>query len=453
MEITKQFAKFIAGCTYESLPKDVREAVKERILDTVGAAVAGEHSWKGKEAYLQAARELYPGTLAPWESQEKSLSLGAVLTTNCAYAHAVELDDGHKNGGCHTGAVVVPMALTLGAVMGRQPQEIMTAIALGYEITYRILEQLPPTQIGRGFYPSSQLDVFGAATVAGKLYGLDEEQMANALGFAGQQTAGFMEITVNGKEDKCIQVGSCAAKGLAAAIYAREGLKGCLTVLEGKNGFFRAEGDNIDLEKVTAELGKGFRIRDTYSKLYPMCRHAQAPVEAVLDFLEDGTFQPEEVAKVWVGTHQVAYNLTGTIKEPHSQSDSKFSIAYGIAAALRDRCFGMKHLTPAYYEDPELWKLAHKVSVEVDPQVQAVYPGKRGALVKVTLKDGRVFARELYDLKASPNNPVGWDTIEQKYTNNMEGILPADVTKKILNTVSHFEQEYSSQTLERLLHS
>lgn len=452
MEITKKFAQFIASATYDDLPEDIRAVAKERLLDTVGAALAGEHGWAGKDAFLGVARELGPGSYAPWQSREGCLNLEKVLTANCAFAHAVELDDGHKNGGCHTGAVVVPMALTLGNGLHRSAKEILTAMVLGYEVAYRILEQLPPAQIGRGFYPSSQIDVFGAATVAGKLYKLEPEAMANALGFAGQQASGFMEITVNGKEDKCIQVGSCAAKGLQAVLYAKAGLKGCLTVLEGKNGYFRAEGENIDLEKVTAGLGKEFRLKDTYSKLYPMCRHAQAPVEAVLDFEEQQPFTPEKVESVWVGTHQVAYNLTGTIKEPRSQSDSKFSIAYGIAAAIRDHSFGMKHLTPAYYEDPELWALAHKVTVVVDPEVQAVYPKKRGARVRVTLKDGRVLERELYDLKASPGNPVGWDVIVQKYTNNMEGILTPERSRAILEIIRDFDGQADGLELEKLLH-
>ena len=51
MEITKEFAKFIAATNYEQLPTDVVTLAKERILDTVGAAIAGEHSWESKKAF------------------------------------------------------------------------------------------------------------------------------------------------------------------------------------------------------------------------------------------------------------------------------------------------------------------------------------------------------------------------------------------------------------------
>ena len=104
-------------------------------------------------------------------------------------------------------------------------------------------------------------------------------------------------------------------------------------------------------------------------------------------------------------------------------AEAKFSIAYGIALALHEHRFGMAQLEEKFTSDPVNRELAQKVTVVVDPEVQAVYPKKRGARVKITLKDGREFAKELYDLKGSPNAPIGWAELEKKYRGNVEGIF------------------------------
>ena len=75
------------------------------------------------------------------------------------------------------------------------------------------------------------------------------------------------------------------------------------------------------------------------------------------------------------------------------------------------------------------------IRVDVDPEVQAVYPKKRGARVKITMNDGRVFEKELYDLKGSPNAPIGWAELEKKYRGNVEGIFSDADADKLLDLI------------------
>ena len=207
MELTKQFAKFIAETQFTDFPAEVIQTAKERILDTVGAAVAGEQTWASKAQFLKACEKLGTGSYAPWGNREKKYPLARAAMINSTYAHAVELDDGHKNAGCHAGAVIVPTALTMGEALGATGQEILAAVIIGYEVVYRIVEQMTPYQIQKGFHPSGNCDVFGAMAVAGRLMKLTEQQIANGLGFAGLFASGLMEATVSGQQNKCIQVG------------------------------------------------------------------------------------------------------------------------------------------------------------------------------------------------------------------------------------------------------
>lgn len=431
MYLTQKFAAFIAQTKYDDLPEQVVMLAKERIMDTLGAAIAGSVNWEYASQLREACRNLGSGDCGVIGG-EKCYPAAHAAMINATYAHSVELDDGHKNAGCHAGAVVVPAALTMAQALGKSGKELITAVAIGYEVTYRIASHVNPAQINRGFHPSSNCGAYGAAAVAGKLMGLSEEQLANALGQAGMLASGTMEATKSGQRAKCVQVGNAAYNGILAAYLAETGMEGCLTALEGPNGLFATQSENVDVEDVCRDLGRVYTIGDTYNKMYPSCRHAQPGIEAALDLGVEHGIDPDDVAAIHIGTHKVAYELTGIIKEPKNSGEAKFSLAYGSAVALREHGFGVANLMEKSYTDPETLKLADKVTCEIDPSVQAVFPKKRGAKVRIELKDGTVYEKELYDLKGSPSNPVSTAELERKFMSNARAAMEETRAQELL---------------------
>lgn len=441
MYLTQQFARFIARTRYEDLPDQVIGQAKERIMDTVGAAIAGSCNWEYAQQLKAACGYLGSGSSSVIGGGAEQFPPAHAAMINATFAHAVELDDGHKNAGCHAGAVIVPTALVMGQALHSTCKEIITAVVLGYEVTYRIASHVNPAQINKGFHPSSNCGAFGAMAVAGKLMGLDEEQLANGLGQAGMLASGTMEATKSGQRSKCVQVGNAAYNGIMAAYLAQTGMEGCVSALEGSNGLFATQSENVDVADVCQGLGEVYTIGDTYNKMYPSCRHAQPGIEGVLDLAAEHNIQPDEVESIWIGTHQVAYDLTGTIQAPQNSGQAKFSLAYGAAVALREHSFGISHLTKSSYTDPQTLELAQKVQCVVDPEVQAVYPKKRGAKVKIVLKSGAECEKELYDLKGSPNNPVGWAELATKFTANAKAIMSAEKAADLLAILSTLEEQ------------
>lgn len=451
MYLTQQFAKFIVETNYEDLPERVVYLAKERIMDTVGAAIAGASNWEYAEKLREAVKLMGKGECSVLGSAEKCFSPAHAAMINATYAHSIELDDGHKNAGCHAGAVVVPTALTMGQALGRSGKEIIAAVAIGYEVTYRIASHVNPAQINKGFHPSSNCGAYGAMAVAGKLLGLNEEQLANGLGQAGMLASGTMEATKSGQRSKCVQVGNAAYNGIMAAYLAQSGMEGCLSALEGPNGLFNTQSEAVDVEDVCRGLGEVYTIGDTYNKMYPSCRHAQPGIEAALDLGVAEHIDPNEVESIWIGTHKVAYELTGTIKEPQNSGEAKFSLAYGSAVALREHAFGVASLMEKCYTDPQTLELANKVTCEIDPDVQAVFPKKRGAKVRITLKDHTVYEKELYDLKGSPNNPVGWAELENKFLANAAAMISGEAAESIVRQVAVLETLDSVDSVMNLL--
>ena len=148
-------------------------------------------------------------------------------------------------------------------------------------------------------------------------------------------------------------------------------------------------------------LGQEYLIGDTYNKLYPTCRHAQPAIEGVLDLAEAHGFGWEDVAEVWVGTHQVAYDHDRkdfTSRKTPRRRSSAFPTARPWPSTSTGA--GICHLTEEYRKNPEILGLAAPCEGGGEiSEVQAVYPKKRGAKVAVTLKSGQRFEEELYDLK------------------------------------------------------
>lgn len=451
MLITEKFAEFVEKLFYNDLPEETIDLAKQRIMDTLGASIAGGANWDYTEQLKEACRHMGAGNFHTVGDTKDEFPAARCAMINATFAHAIELDDGHRNAGCHAGAVVVPTALALGWELKKSGKDIITAVVAGYEVVYRIASHVNPFQINKGFHPSSNCDTYGAAAVAGKLLGLNKEQLANAMGQAGMFSSGTMEATKNGQRAKCVQVGNAAFNGILAAYLAQTGMEGCKSALEGGHGLFNTQSENVDVEDVTRGLGESYLIGDTYSKLYPCCRHAQPGIEAVLDLTAEHQLTPDQVKEIHIGTHKVAYELTGHIKEPHNSGEAKFSLAYGSALALYEHSFGVDHLKEKYYTNPDILALANKVECHLDPAVQAKFPKQRGAKVEIELNDGKTYSKELYFLKASPENPVGWDVLEEKFRNCASATIPAATVNQIVDFLAHLEKQDSIAPLMNLV--
>lgn len=442
MTLANQFARFIVNTNYEDLPEQVVAAAKERLLDTIGAMLAGRAGWAYGDALMEGVKALGSGNCSViGGNAEKCFPAPRAAMLNATFAHAIELDDGHKFAGVHAGAVIIPTALVMGQELGASGKDILTAIVLGYELVYRLAVAQSPDLIEHGFHPSATCDTVGAMAVTGKLMGLNEEQMANGLGMSALQAAGLMEATVSGQQSKCVMVGNAAFNGISCAYVARAGLEGCVTGFEGKTGLFQAMSKPLSPEQVTEGLGNGYLIGDTYNKFYPTCRHSQPAVEATLNLAVAHQIEPEKVARIEVGTHRVAYELTGIIHAPRNPGEAKFSIAYGVAATLVDHGIAVRHLKEEYFRQERYLKLAQLVEVSIDEQVNRLYPKQRGAWVKITMKDGTEYWEECYDLKGSPQNPVKFEAIVDKFRTNAAGLLQPEKAREVELRCASFEQE------------
>jgi 2-methylcitrate dehydratase PrpD len=232
-------ARFAAGIDAGTLDAAVIRAVKTNVLDTLSCALAGSSAkgiaevtglvreWGGApQADLFVFGGRFPAHIAAW--------------ANVAMSHARDYDDTHDTAVLHAGVTAVPAAIAAGQLRGGiSGAELIAAVAAGIEVTCRLGLATKLDLIESGFIYTSLLGYFGATAAAGRALGLNETEMANALGIVYSSVAGNHQVTLDASLMKRIQPGFAAQAAVLAVQLSRRGIRGPVGVFEGADGFFR----------------------------------------------------------------------------------------------------------------------------------------------------------------------------------------------------------------------
>src|SRR4029077_5371225 len=170
---------------------------------------------------------------------------------------------------------------------------------LGVEIECRIGRAISPGHYAKGWHITSTCGVFGAATAAGKLMGLDERRTSWALASAATQACGLCECL--GWPAKSIGVGNSARNGLWSAQLAQRGLEGPPEPIASVQGFLSAMAEPPNWPALIEGLGETWEIEGNSIKPYP-CGFVIHPVlDWVLDLRRD--HPRESIERVIVRGH------------------------------------------------------------------------------------------------------------------------------------------------------
>ena len=138
-----------------------------------------------------------------------------------------------STGGTSAPSMDIPAILAVGEKERVKGRDLMTAIFLDFELTGRFVDCLKARSImNRGFH-FSLLSNFVMALVAGRLLGLNDKQMANAMGIAGSQGIALRILDAEGEQydqTRNIAWGLASQRGYLAALLARRGFIGPLRV-------------------------------------------------------------------------------------------------------------------------------------------------------------------------------------------------------------------------------
>jgi 2-methylcitrate dehydratase PrpD len=431
---TLRLAEFCAELTHDDLDDDVVFAVKKAIVDALASGYAGIDTEAGVPVREYVADLSADGDATMLGDENGSLPNFAALA-NGTMMHALDVDDGHRAASGHPGAAVVPAVLAVGEELGSSGEEVITAIAAGYDGMAKTAMSVQTSHRERGFHATATTGCIGAAAAVATLYDLDTDGVADAIGLGGTQAGGLFEFMAEGSSAKRFHPGRAALAGILAAGMAANGFDGPDTIIEGKDGFARAFADEYDLSQFE-NLGDPFEVTQNYLKPYPACRHIHGPMEAVFTMREAGV-RADDVEEIRVETYQAASHHDSTDVE--NLLDAQMSMPYGMAVAFVLGDASLSAFEPPRTDDADINRLMDRTTVVQSDEMEAIYPGTRPARVTVRTSDGVEHVEQVEYPLGCAENPLSEEQLREKFADLSRDHLSDEERESILSTAFELE--------------
>lgn len=356
---------------------------------------------------------------------------------NTVYGHGAELDDGNKKAAGHAGVHLIPAVFALAEKIGSSNDDVLLALAVGYEAFIRISSTAQPGLVKRGFHSTGMAGTLACAAACAKLYHLDENGIENAIALATTMSGGLLSYGDSRPAIKPLNPGKAAENGIFAAMLAKEGVLGPDEALEGPNGWFHAVTDHV--EERFLKGSDHLLLHDCYFKLYPSCRHTHCGIDAAVAL--HGRVNPEDIKTINVYIYSNAIKLAG-LKLPKDQDETKFSIQYTLACALINGTYGVSDMDPPRLT-PDVVGLIERIKLIADDSMENREEGIRGTRVEVILKNGESVEETVFVPKGDPENPLSREDIINKLIVCADGMTDENTLERLVTAVLAIEGEAS----------
>lgn len=429
-------------------PEEVRNSVRQRVLDVLGLCVAAQ-SLSTSAAALDLVVSQGGTPQAHALGLPDAVPAAQAAFANGVLAHSLDFDDTHLPSVLHPSAVVVPAALAVAESVGADGTALLDAIAVGLEVTVRLGMAGYDAELGNSVYfehgqhATSICGAMGAAVSAAMLMGLSEDLITDVLGVTASMASGIIEGNRSGGTVKRMHCGWAAHSAVMAAELVRRGVTGPPTVLEGRFGFFEAflRGE-VRLEEVTEELGTRWAVPGIFFKPYPANHFTHTAVDAGRRLRERGV-RIEQVAAIEL---RVPSAVIRTIGEPievkrapetgyQAQFSGPFAVVAGLFADGSGLGMGLDDYSDELARDPERRRLMALVTVVGDDECDAIFPHQFPAAVRLTTTDGTLLEEKVLANRGGPQRPLSDEELAVKFRANCVARLASAVADDLQSRV------------------
>jgi 2-methylcitrate dehydratase PrpD len=389
---TRAIAQFVSQLRYEDIPSEVIGRIKLLILDSFGCALYGSAlEWS---RILRATLAKLDTTKAcrVWGTSEL-LSAPHAALVNGTLIQSFELDDVHRQGVLHVGAVTLPPLLAVTELRpGLSGRDFLTSAVAGYEIGPRVGKCMGPQHIGQGWHSGATVGVFSAVSGAAAALRLSSEQAVHALGIAGTQSSGLMAAQY-GAMVKRMHAGRAAQSGLYGALLAQAGFTGIVDIFESPYGgfcsTFSRSNDRFNLDELSWELGRAWETMRISLKFYSCVGSNHTTLDAIRNMQNKTPFGADDITSIVVHGSQVTVEHVGWPYKPQGLVSAQLNLPFCVATLLLEGDVFVDQFTDAAVDDQRRIELSKKVSVLHDPAITARGANYRHMVrVDVHLKNG-----------------------------------------------------------------
>lgn len=340
---------------------------------------------------------------------------------------------------------MIPALLAATEYRGLSGKDLITAIATSYEIGVRLCDAGSLRLHGW-----DHVNYIGIAVTAGlaKLMGLSESEALNALSIATVPHAAMRQSRVGELSHwKAAATANSSRNAVFAILLAREGFTGPDAPLKGEMGFVKQllAGDfNDKLVLDLSSMPSPKRILDTYIKPYPVEYHAQSAVDAAKAIRQEygKAIEPDDVESITIDTFKAAYDIIVKDPEkwdPKTKETADHSLMWVTAVALLHGTVELHHYRPENIRDPRVLSLIRKMKVNVDPELDKLYPSAIPNRITVKLRDGRELTARVDHPRGHPKNPMTDEEVEDKFRRLTDGLLTPGQVNTVINLVRNLE--------------
>ncbi len=412
---TEMLSAYVCGLTYEELGPVVVQQVKRTLVDTIGG-------YDSEPAVI--ARALAEGA----QGGISSRLLGSPTGTTpdlAAFANGVAVryldcnDSYFSPGGGHP-SDMIPAVLAMAGPLKSNGPDVITAIALAYEVFCRLSDEVVAGDLG---WDQGIFSVIGAVCGAARVMGLNREQTGNAISLA---ITPHLPLGVTRTGELSMWKGCAAASASRSAIFAAQlaekGMSGPDEPFEGRRGLWeQAVGREVTVPDFPLGGARGddpFRITQTIFKSYPSQIHTQSPIGLALQLREK--VSADSIHSIHIDTYKVAASTASSEPEkwdPKTRETADHSIPWLVASALLEG-----PVTPFSFTDERIASSAirdvmSRITLAEEPDFTTRYPREYNCRITLTCSGGSIHTAHTAWPKGHRSNPMSDTEVETKFRN------------------------------------
>ncbi len=435
--VADKIAGWVLDASFESLGPEVVHEVNRRILDSIGTALGAWTSRPGQ--VTRATAEAVP------LADGASLLGSKVRTTpdlatfaNGALVRYLDFNDTYLSAEPAHPSDNIPACWAVGQVVGAHPREIITAIALAYELQCRLCDAASLRAHG---WDHVYYGALSSSLAAGKLYGFNAQQMVHTLGLSGVCNFATRQTRTGQISDwKACAFSNAARNGVFAAGLARQGLTGPNEIFEGPKGLFKMVTGPFELKWSGGP--DDWMINRTYIKYWPAEYHSQSAIDAALQ-LRPAVGDAGRIESILIESFEAAVSIIGSEPEkwrPTSRETADHSMGYCVACALLDGDVTRGSFTDEKIKDPAVLGLLDKTRIVETDECNAGYPDGIPNKLIIKTSDGQEHAKLVTYPRGHAGNPMSDDEVIAKFKKLASGVVSDATADRIINQALSFHE-------------
>jgi 2-methylcitrate dehydratase len=458
--LAHQLADYACALRYEDLSKDVVHEVKRRVIDSLGCALG---AWKEEPCAI--ARKV----ASDFSAKQGSTIIGtthkappdwAAFANGCCIRYFDYNDTYLSKEPAHP-SDNISAALAVAESVGATGPELITAIALAYEVQCRFCDAASIRARG---WDHVTYGAFSTALAGAHLMKLEPEKTRHAVNIAGVAGAAMRQARVGELSHwKGAAFATAARHGVFSALLARAGMTGPGPIFEGQMGFEKQLGVSLGNlgEKFAvpfpkSEHGPAAMILKTSIKYWPAEYHSQSAIEAALSLRKE-ILDPARIKSVTIESHDASVDIIGSEPEkwkPNTRETADHSLPYITAIALIDGEVTSKQFEPGRFANPQVWKFLESVKVKRNAELSAMYPDAVANIVHVDLNDGRRLTKRVDYPLGHAKNCLKDSEVEGKFFGLVSPALGEQRARGIVDLVWKLDEaENVDELMEAVLNT